>query len=190
MIRDIVKIGNPVLRENCKAVPPSDISSAATQALIDDLIETRRAANGAGLAAPQIGVPIRLFVAENDNNPRYPYKPRIPLTVVVNPTITFLTDERYESNEGCLSIPDLRGVVECCPEIRVEGFDRNGKVLDLVVRGVSAGTFQHEDDHLNGILFPDRVKDTRSLSTWDEFKQRYEAAFARQVAALVERYGS
>ncbi len=185
-----MKIGNPVLRESCKAVSLSDISSAGTQALIDDLIETRRAVNGAGLAAPQIGVAVRIFVAENDNNPRYPYKPSIPLTVVVNPKITFLTNDQYESNEGCLSIPDVRGVVERCPEIRVEGFDRDGKVLNILVRGVSAGTFQHEDDHLNGILFPDRVKDTRSLSTWDEFRQRHETAFARQVAALVERYGS
>jgi peptide deformylase len=190
MVRAITKLGDPVLRRICEEIDPAEILEADIQELIDDLIDTKRAANGAGIAAPQIGVLKRVFVAENKNNPRYPYKPEIPLTVVINPKITFLTEERFNSFEGCLSIPDLRGSLPRCPEIRVQGFDREGKPIDFISRGVSAGTFQHEDDHLNGVLFPDRIIDTRTLSTWEEFKKHHEDSFREEIQRVVEKYGS
>lgn len=189
MRREIVEIGHPALRGNAEEVPLADISSQKIQRIIDDLIETKRAANGAGLAAPQIAVPLRVFLAEVTDNPRYPYKPNIPLTIIINPKITFLTEKRIAVYEGCLSVPNLRGVVERCPEVRVDGLDRNGEPLGFVAKGISAGTFQHENDHLDGILFLDRVKDAKTFCTWKEFALRHEDSFSRTVKSIVEEYG-
>ena len=126
-VREIVTIGDPVLRLRAREVAPEELGSAEMQALIDDLIETRRAANGAGLAANQVGVPLRVAVAENDGaNPRYPYKPPIPLTVMVNPVIEPLDPETFEVNEGCLSVPDLRGDLTRLTHVRVRYLDRDG----------------------------------------------------------------
>lgn len=190
MVLEITKIGNPILREVASEVSPEELATVDMQQFIDDLIETKRDANGAGIAAPQVGVSKRIFIVEVDNNPRYPYKPNCPLTVVVNPRITFLTDECFENYEGCLSIPDLRGVLDRCPEIRVEGLDRHGLPISQVVKGITAGTFQHEDDHLNGILFLDLVTDKSTLSTWEEFEKRYLNDVRRSVEGIVARYGS
>lgn len=185
-VRDILRIGNPVLREAAQPVDPAEV-----QPLIDDLIDTMRAAQGAGLAANQIGVPLQVSVIEvRPGNPRYPYKPEIPLTVLINPVLEPLTDETFASYEGCLSVPDLRGVVDRFVEVRVRGLDRHGTPTDSIVRGLSAGTFQHETDHLHGRLFVDRVTDTRTLCTWDEFRERYEAGFVERVHALVDRFGT
>lgn len=190
MVLEITQIGNPVLRKKAESVTAEELASAKMQQFIDDLIETKRAANGAGIAAPQVGLSKRIFVVEVVNNPRYPYKPEAPLTVVVNPEITFLTDERYGNYEGCLSIPDLRGIVDRCPIIRVRGFDRHGNNLDMEVRGITAGTFQHEDDHLNGIMFLDRVTNKDSFSTWAEFDERYLDDVRTSTANIVDRFGS
>jgi peptide deformylase len=161
------------------------------QRLVDDLVDTMRDANGAGLAANQVGVPVRVCVIEvRPGNPRYPYKPEIPLTVVANPVLEVLGTETFASYEGCLSVPDLRGVVDRAVEVRVTGLDRQCEPLDRVVRGLSAGTFQHEADHLDGRLFLDRVTDTRTLCTWAEFRERYEPDFTRRASALVARFGS
>lgn len=185
-VRDIVHIGHPVLREAARTVDPVDV-----QTLIDDLIDTMRAADGAGLAANQIGEPVQVCVIEvRPGNPRYPYKPVIPLTVLVNPVLEPLTDETFANYEGCLSVPGLRGVVDRFVEVRVRAVDRHGTPIDTIVRGLSAGTFQHETDHLQGRLFVDRVIDTRTLCTWPEFHQRYEPEFVERVRALVNRYGS
>ncbi len=190
MVLEIAQIGDPILRVVADVVPLDEISSESTQAFIDDLIETKRAANGAGLAATQVSVPWRIFVAEVVDNPRYPYKPELPLTVVINPKITFLTEDRFSNYEGCLSIPDLRGVVDRCPRIRLEGLDRKGEPIDRIVGGISAGTFQHEYDHLEGTLFVDRVKDTKTLCTWDEFRKHHEYEFSKRVRPIVDEYGS
>ena len=125
-VREIVTIGDPVLRERARGVTPDELRSPEVQRLIDDLIETRRAANGAGLAANQVGSLLRIAVAEVDDNPRYPYKPPIPLTVMVNPVIEPLDDELVEINEGCLSVPDLRGNVFRHVNVRVRYLDRDG----------------------------------------------------------------
>jgi peptide deformylase len=190
MALDIIEIGHPTLREVAKEIPVDEIKNADVQHFIDELIDSCRTANGAGIAAPQVDNTWRMFMVEVGNNPRYPYKPSYPLTVMINPTITFLSDERFNNFEGCLSIPNLRGVVPRCPHVRVQGYDRTGDALDFEVRGISAGTFQHEQDHLDGILFPDRVEDTKTLCTWGEFKARYEDGFRQTVEDVVARWGS
>ena len=190
MIRKIVQIGNPALREIANAVEESKIASKEIQSLIDDLIETMRDANGAGLASTQIAVPYRICVIEVNKNPRYPYKPDIPLTVLINPKVTFLTEERINVYEGCLSVPNLRGSVDRCPEVLIEGLDRDGQNLSFVAKGISAGTFQHELDHLDGLVFTDRMNDASSLTTIDEFAANQEEEFKQQVIRIVKNYGS
>jgi peptide deformylase len=189
-VRPIVTVGHPVLRERAREVTPEELASPEVQGLVDDLVDTMRAANGAGLAANQIGVPLRVAVIEVDHNPRYPYKPRIPLTVVVNPVIEPLDDELVEINEGCLSVPDLRGNVHRHVNVRVRRLDRDGVPHDEVRRGLTAGTFQHECDHLDGVLFLDRVTDPTTFTTWEQFERFHRDAFVERITAFVARVGS
>lgn len=190
-LRKIAQIGHPFLREPAKPVPPDAIQSGWVQSLIDDLIETMRDANGAGLAATQVYEPWQICVMEVSENPRYPYKPTIPLTVLVNPRIEPLDpNERFDNFEGCLSVPNLRGVVPRFARIRLTGFDRTGAPLDLVYAGITAGTVQHEVDHLFGHLFVDRVEDPKTLTTWEQFHRYFEPDFRERVAAIVDKYGA
>jgi peptide deformylase len=189
-VREIVSIGDPVLRTRAREVAPEELRSPEVQRLIDDLIETKRAANGAGLAANQVGETLRIAVAEVDGtNPRYPYKPPIPLTVMVNPTIEPAADDVMEINEGCLSVPGLRGYLERHARVRVRYLDRDGKERDEMKRGLTAGTFQHEIDHLDGVLFVDRV-DPRTLASWEQYERHQRAEFEERARAIVARYGS
>ena len=180
-VRPIVTVGHPVLRGRAREVEPDELASPAVQAVIDDLIDTMRAADGAGLAANQVhrAGAVRIAAIEVDHNPRYPYKPPIPLTVVVNPVIEPLDDELVEINEGCLSVPDLRGDVVRHVNVRLRYLDRDGVAHDEVKRGLTAGTFQHELDHLDGVLFLDRVQDPTTLTTWAQFERFHRAAFVR-----------
>lgn len=178
----IATVGDPVLRERAREVAPEELFAPEMQRLIDDLIETRRAAGGAGLAANQVSVTRRIAVVEVDEHTRYAYKPRVPLTVIVNPVIQPLSRERLLINEGCLSVPDLRGDVERLVAIRVHYVDRDGVARQLDAQGLTAGTFQHEVDHLDGVLFLDRVEDPRSFSTWEQFARHHEQAFLRRIA--------
>ncbi len=189
-IRKIATVGHPVLRERAREVSPDELASPGVQQLIDDLIETMRDANGAGIAANQVHEPVRIAVIEVDHNPRYPYKPPIPLTVVVNPILEPLDGELVEINEGCLSVPNLRGNVMRHVNIRVRYLDRDGVEHDAVKRGLTAGTFQHECDHLDGKLFLDRVVDTTSLTTWEQFERHHRDAFVARITEFVERVGS
>ena len=183
-------IGAPVLRERAREVTAGELRSAEVQGLIDDLIETKRAANGAGLAANQVGETLRIAVAEVEGtNPRYPYKPPIPLCVMVNPVLEPVDDDLMEINEGCLSVPGLRGDLVRRPSVRIRYLDREGHEHDEVKRGLTAGTFQHEVDHLDGVLFVDRA-DPRTLSTWDQFDRHRRAAFEARAREIVERFGS
>jgi len=187
----IREMGDPVLREVAREVTPEELAGAEVQGLIDDMIETMRAANGAGLAAPQVGVPLRIAVIEvRESNPRYPYKPPIPLTVIVNPELTFLDDATFATNEGCLSMPNVRGDLERFENVGVRYLDRDGEVHEETRRGLTAGTFQLEVDHLDGILFVDRMADMRSLSTWEEFERHGKEEFVARIEELVERVGS
>lgn len=186
----IAQIGEPVLRQRAREVTREALGSAPIQALIDAMITTMRHARGAGLAATQVFEPVRICVIEVGDNPRYPYKPKIPLTVLVNPVLTPITEERFDNYEGCLSVPDLRGVVPRATGIRLEALDRKGEPIAREIWGLSAGTFQHEVDHLDGKLFVDRVVDTSTLCTWATFDVHHRAAFVARVEALVARYGS
>jgi peptide deformylase len=112
------------------------------------------------------------------------------LTVLINPKVTFLTEERINVYEGCLSVPNLRGRVDRCPEVLIEGLDRDSQNLSFVAKGISAGTFQHELDHLDGLVFTDRMKDASSLTTIDEFVENQEEEFKQQVISIVKNYGS
>ena len=186
----IAHLGHPVLREPAREVSADELASREVQTFIDDLIETMRDANGAGLAAPQVHMPLRICAIEVQDNPRYPYKPNVPLTVLVNPIIRPVGAETFENYEGCLSVPNLRGIVDRFVEIELEALDRHGKRERRTVRGLTAGTFQHEVDHLDGKVFLDRVKDTRSLTTWAEFDRHHKNAFVERITAFVAKVGS
>jgi len=189
-ILKVAHMGHPVLREKAKPVDRAAIATPSVRQLIDDLIDTMHAANGAGIAAPQIGELVRIATIEVTHNPRYPYKPPIPLTIVVNPVITPLDEELVEINEGCLSVPNMRGNVMRHVNIRVTYWDRDGTEHDEIKRGLTAGTFQHELDHLDGVLFLDRVHDSHSLTTWEQFERFHRDEFVRRITAFVERVGS
>lgn len=189
-IRKIATVGHPVLRQPTRRLDREELLGPRMQAFIDDLVETMHDAAGAGLAANQIHEPVRICAIEIKNNPRYPYKPNYPLTVLVNPEVVPTTDETFLNYEGCLSVPNLRGEVRRFTAVRVRAWDRQGNDLDFEVKGLTAGTFQHEVDHLDGKVFLDRVEDTRSLATWTDFERYHMAAFVDRAKALVARYGS
>lgn len=189
-VREILTVGHPVLRERAREVTVAELASPELQRLIDDLIDTMRHAHGAGLAANQIGELMRIATVEVDNNPRYPYKPNIPLTVIVNPQIAALDDEIVAINEGCLSVPNLRGDVPRNVAIRLRYLDRHGEPHEQVARGLAAGTFQHEVDHLDGMLFLDRVTDPRTFTTWEQFARFHRDAFVQRITPLADRVGS
>ena len=189
--REIAQLGHPVLRERAREVTAEELGTPEIQGLIDDMVETMRAANGAGLAANQVGETVRVAVVEvRPGNPRYPYKPPVPLTVIVNPVIEPLDDELEWINEGCLSVPNLRGEVPRHVNVRVRYLDRDGVEHEEVRRGLTAGTFQHELDHLDGVLFVDRVADPSTLSTWEQFERFHRAAFVERITEFVTRVGS
>ena len=187
-VRPILSIGHPTLRVPATELRNEDIATPAIQGLIDDLIDTMRHANGSGIAANQIGEPVRILIMEVDKNPRYPYKPPIPLTVAVNPRFEPIDDETVTINEGCLSVP-LRGELERAVNIRVRYTDRRGIDRQQVLRGLTAGTFQHECDHLDGVLVVDRI-DPRTLSTWEEFDRHHHDAFVQRITRFVTEVGS
>jgi peptide deformylase len=189
-VREVVPIGDPVLRERSRELSADEIASPEIQQLIDDLIETKRAVHGAGIAANQVGEAVRVAIVEVEaGNPRYPYKPPEPLTVMVNPTIEPVGNEMVEINEGCLSVPGLRGSLERHLAVRVRYLDRDGEQHEDVKRGLTAGSFQHEVDHLDGILFVDRA-DPRTFATWEQFDRHQRDDFVRRATELTEELGS
>jgi peptide deformylase len=161
-VRPIVRLGHPALRALAGPLAPERLASPETQQLIDDMIETMREAHGVGLAASQVEVGLQLFVYESSGHD-------IPLHVVVNPMITPHERELVYDWEGCLSIPDLRGMVPRHPAVRVQGLDREGRPLDYVCRGLEARIVQHEFDHLNGVVFLDRMRDFKTLGYIEEW---------------------
>ncbi|MBV8203161.1 MAG: peptide deformylase [Acidobacteria bacterium] len=227
-ILQIVRLGHPALRTVAQALAPGRIGEAGVQALIDDMIETMRAAHGVGLAAPQVGTSLQLFVYElappsleapppsplplqapppaqepaaeqapaeargsgqadggdaraaapaSSGAAGRPAAAAIPLHVVINPMLTPQAGELVYDWEGCLSIPDLRGLVPRHPAVRVRGLDRQGRPLDYVAQGFEARIVQHEFDHLNGVVFLDRMRDLKALAFREEW-ERYMAAGA------------
>jgi len=176
-IRKIAQLGEPLLRERSRPLSPDELRSERLQTLIDDMIETMRDADGAGLAAPQVYEPFRLAVIEVNENPRYPMFPPVPLTVLVNPVVTpevgpgeLSGNDAVEMFEGCLSVPGLRGRVRRPRRVRVSALDRHGEGFELVWEGVRAAIVQHELDHLDGVLFLDRA-DPKSLTFLREYER-------------------
>jgi len=158
----IARMGHPVLRQVAEPVPPERVSDPSIQALIDDMLETLADYDGAGLAAPQIHVPLRVVVLM--------LEPEADPVVLINPEITFLTQEMLRSYEGCLSVPDLRGAVNRVGHVRVDATDRSGDPLSVELEGFSAIAVQHECDHLDGVLYVDRC-DLRTLTFLDELRR-------------------
>ena len=156
-MREILRMGDPRLLR--QAEPVTAFGTPELQELIADMFDTMHAANGAGLAAPQIGVNLQLVIFGFSNNTRYPDAPAVPETVLLNPLITPLSDEMEEGWEGCLSVPGLRGVVPRYTRLRYQGVDPYGQIIDREVDGFHARVVQHECDHLIGVLYPMRVKD-------------------------------
>ena len=156
--REILKMGDPRLLRTAQQVKAFD--TPELHALVQDLFDTLKAVNGAGLAAPQIGVDLQVVIfGSGAVNPRYPQAPVVPPTVLINPTITPLSDDMEEGWEGCLSVPGLRGVVPRHAHLRYQGWDAQGALIDRTVSGFHARVVQHECDHLDGVLYPMRVKD-------------------------------
>ncbi|HXZ58576.1 MAG TPA: peptide deformylase [Steroidobacteraceae bacterium] len=163
-VRRVLRMGEPLLREVAAPVTRFDAELAA---LVSDMDDTMRASSGAGIAAPQIGVSLRVVIFELKDNPRYPQLTPVPYTVLVNPQLTVLDEEQEEGWEGCLSVPGMRGLVPRYRRLRYQGFDACGAPLDRTVEGFHARVVQHEVDHLDGILYPQRVRDLRNFGFED-----------------------
>jgi peptide deformylase len=175
-LRPVLKMGHPLLRQ--VAVPVAELATPELRALVADMDETMRALNGAGIAAPQIGVSLRVVIFELKDNPRYPHIAPVPYTVLVNPVLTPLGPEEEDGWEGCLSVPGMRGLVPRYRRLRYGGFSLEGTPIDRTVEGFHARVVQHEVDHLDGILFPQRIRDMRAFG--------FEDALAGQMAPLPE----
>jgi peptide deformylase len=163
-VRTVLRMGHPLLRQ---VAAPARLSSPELSALVADMDDTMRALNGAGIAAPQIGVSLRVVIFELKDNPRYPHVAPVPYTILVNPLVTVLGQEQEEGWEGCLSVPGLRGLVPRYRRIRYQGFAPDGTPIDRTVEGFHARVVQHEVDHLDGILYPQRIRDMSSLGFED-----------------------
>jgi peptide deformylase len=157
MIREVLKMGDPRLLE--KSRPVEAFGTPQLRALLTDMRDTMAHLNGAGLAAPQIGVPLQVAIFGVTRNPRYPDAEEVPDTVLINPVITPIGAEIEEAWEGCLSVPGMRGVVPRFKRLRYQGFDESGQAIDRSVEGFHARVVQHECDHLDGILYPMRIRD-------------------------------
>ncbi|MEO9136065.1 MAG: peptide deformylase [Casimicrobiaceae bacterium] len=157
MIRDVLLMGDPRLLERSRELDRMDTAELAS--LLEDLRDTMRAQNGAGLAAPQIGVGLRVVIFGIERNPRYPEVDPVPYTELVNPVVTPMSDELEEGWEGCLSVPGLRGVVPRFRRLHYRGLDPGGAIIEREVEGFHARVVQHECDHLDGILYPMRMRD-------------------------------
>lgn len=165
-VRDVLRMGHPVLRERAK--PVERFGTPELRELLQDMTDTMAAKNGAGLAAPQIGVGQRLVIFGVDKNPRYPDAGEVPFTVLVNPKLVILTREIEEDWEGCLSVPGMRGIVPRYTKLRYTGFDIEGNPIERVAEGFHARVVQHECDHLDGILYPQRMTDLSKLGFNEE----------------------
>jgi len=163
-VRRVLRMGEPLLLQVAAPVTRFDAELAA---LLTDMDDTMRSQSGAGLAAPQIGVGLRVVIFELKDNPRYPHLTPVPYTVLVNPELTPLDPEQEEGWEGCLSVPGMRGLVPRYRRLRYRGFDATGAPIDRTVEGFHARVVQHEVDHLDGILYPQRVRDLRNFGFED-----------------------
>jgi len=165
MIRELLRMGDPRLLQI--SAPIERFGTPELLSLLNDMRDTMADANGAGLAAPQIGVPLRVVIFGVTRNPRYPDAEEVPFTALCNPQITPLTDEIEDGWEGCLSVPGMRGLVPRITRLRYTGFDEHGQPVDRIADGFHARVVQHECDHLDGILYPMRIRDLRQFGFTD-----------------------
>ena len=164
-IKQVLKMGDPLLLN--VAEPVHDFKSQALKDLIEDMQDTMHALNGAGLAAPQIGVSLRVVIFGVEKTPRYPNAEEVPYTILINPTLTLLDDETEEGWEGCLSVPGMRGLVPRFKKLRYQGYDLNHNLIDRTVSDFHARVFQNECDHLDGVLYPMRIEDLSNFGFSD-----------------------
>lgn len=169
-ILEIIQLGNPILRQPAK--PIDNLADARIQTLIDELIATVAKANGVGIASPQVAESYRLFIVASRPNPRYPNAPEMEPTAMINPRIIARSTEIVKGWEGCLSVPGIRGLIPRYQAIEVEYTSRDGKLHRQELTDFVARIFQHEYDHLDGIVFIDRVESTQELMTEQEYQQR------------------
>lgn len=166
MIRPVLRMGDPRLIERSAVV--TEFDTPELHALIQDMDDTMRAKSGAGIAAPQIGVQLQVVIFGVGLNPRYPDAEQVPYTVLINPVIEPVGDGMEEGWEGCLSVPGMRGIVPRHTQLRYRGFDQHGQPIDRTVSGFHARVVQHETDHLQGILYPMRIRDLRNFGFNEE----------------------
>ncbi len=167
-VKPVLKIGNPFLQKSTKMV--NRIDENLRSGVIQDLLDTMAAENGAGIAAPQIGVDLRIIIFGIEKNPRYPDAEVVPITILINPQITNLSAELESAWEGCLSVPGFRGLVPRYKTIRYTGRDENGNFINREVSGFHARVVQHEADHLNGILYLERIANLRDFGLIEELE--------------------
>jgi peptide deformylase len=173
-ILKVARMGHPILRAKALPVPPDQILTAPVQRLIEDMFETMREYSGIGLAAPQVHSGLRVFVAglrEADLGQAVPDDGEMPFMALINPELTMVGEATDEGWEGCLSIPDIRGLVPRAPSVRVQAFDRAGKRIAFTASGLPARVIQHENDHLDGVLFFDRMRSFESLAFLEEYRR-------------------
>lgn len=160
-VKEVLKMGHPILQQ--VAEPVTEFNSAYLDDIIGDMYETMESLDGAGLAAPQIGIPKRIIIFWVEDNPRYPEIEPVPNTILINPEIVFLNDDEELGWEGCLSVPGLRGLVPRATKIKYSGYSQFGETIERVADGFHARVVQHEVDHLDGILYPQRMTDMTKL---------------------------
>ena len=171
---EVIKIGNPKLRMNCALVDVADIQTEDFQAFLNSMRETMHLENGVGIAAPQVGVLQRFFIMEMQGSARYPDKKSFSLLVAINPEIEVVGDELQDSWEGCLSIPNMRGKLKRHKHIKLSALDQNGNAYTLELTDFPAIVAQHELDHLNGVMFVDRMESMETLSCYDEYQEYWQ----------------
>jgi peptide deformylase len=171
LILKVARLGHPVLRMPAQPVDPGVIKTADFQHLLDDMVETMHEYTGVGLAGPQVHVPLQVAVLEVENHPRYPEMPPVPLSYLINPRVEVLDSTLIEDWEGCLSIPEMRGIAPRFKQLRVKALGRDGEELDFVASDFHARVIQHETDHLKGEVYLDRMTNMRSLSHLAEWQR-------------------
>jgi len=171
MILKVARLGHPAIRARAQSVDPEKINSPEFQRLLDDMVDTMREYNGVGLAAPQVHLPLRLAMLEVEHHPRHPDMPSVPLTFLINPEVEILERGMVDDWEGCLSIPEMRGLVPRYRRLRVTTLGRHGEALDFVASDFHARVVQHETDHLNGEVYLDRMPNMRSLAYLAEWQR-------------------
>ena len=182
---NIAQIGHPILRNKTKDIPINDIKSDNTQKIIEKMIKTMRKHNGAGLAANQIYEPVRICIIEVLDNPRYKHLNTIPLKVLINPKVIIKKDSAtFNSYEGCLSVPNLRGKVKRYNTINVTYYTMEAKKITEDIKGLESIVYQHEIDHLDGYLFTDKVENNSTLVTYENYQKYYEEGYKKELESF------